>query len=364
MRINILFILTYLFSTFSYSQELILKSRFEEIEYVESVDWYHDDIYCAGYTFKTKKNDGNSTDAYLINYDTNLKPKWRLKISDEHSNIIYSIKRYKDKIYALVTQGEVQPLSQNVSLSLFIINLDGTIEDKIPFGNTFHSPSNIEFEDDNLIFGHKVSEGISYSSSSKSEIITYNLVTGKVFRVKSTQYLSRPKKIIVKNSNIYLFGIYLHKNQPNIMTYRNGKYSEIRLNPAKEEYFLDSYINENILTVVSVFPGVYGDSKKYLKIYYINLNNDSIKSISKSYDELGWEESRFYTFSVGNSSWGIIKDSQSKTLKYVLINEKGSVDKTLNFDVGNGGSYWERYIFKSDKLLNANSSGIQIYKLE
>ncbi|WP_177765342.1 hypothetical protein [Flavobacterium sp. I3-2] len=365
MKNQFLFIIVLLFVNFSYSQELIVKYRFEKIQYVESIDWQNDDIYCAGYTFKTEINDGNSTDAYLINYDINLKPKWTLKINDAHSNIIYSIKRHKDKIYALVTQGTVQPLTQDVKINLFIISLDGVIENKVPFGTTSLSPSNITIEGDHLIFGHTVSDGISNSSNSKSEIIQYNLSNKEIVRFKSSDYQPKPKKVIANGSDIYLFGQYIHPTNPmNIMTFRKGKYSEISLNSKETEYFLDSYINGNILTVVSVFPGVYYNSKKYLKIYYINLENDSIKSISKSYAELGWEEARFYTFSKGNSSWGIIKDTQTKTIKYALINEKGNVDKTLNFDMQNGGSYWERYIFKSDKLLNANSSGIQIYKYE
>ena len=351
-------------SSKSLAQELIVKAKFENIQYVESIEWHNDDIYCAGYTFETKINDGNSTDAYLINYDTNLKPKWSLKISEAHSNIIYSIKRHKDKIYALVSQGEVQPLSRNLKISLFVITLNGEIESKTLLGSTFYNPSNITFDGDNLIFGHQVHDGTSYSSNSWSEIIKYNIVTKEIFRVKSEQYFSRPQKIIVDKSNIYLFGIYLHTNQPNIMTFRNGKYSQISLKPSKEEYFLDSYINENILTVVCVFPGAYGDSKKYLKFYYVNLTTDEITSTSISYENLGWKEARFYTFSTGNSSWGIIEDSKSTTLKYALINNKGKVEKTLNFDVNNGRSYWERYIFKPGKLLNANSSGIQIYKTE
>lgn len=92
---------------------------------MEDVEWYDNDIYCAGFTFKTQMSDGNSSDAYLINYDTTLKPKWSLKISDEPSNKINSIIRHKEKIYALVTQGKVSSKTEDVFMSLFTISLDG-----------------------------------------------------------------------------------------------------------------------------------------------------------------------------------------------------------------------------------------------
>jgi hypothetical protein len=363
MKINVSIFFTLCFISLSFSQELIVKSSFENIEYVEDVEWYNEDIYCAGYTFKTKLNDGNSTDAYLINYDTSLKPKWVLRISDKQSNKIYSIKRYKDKIYALITQGEEKASSQDVFITLFIITLDGVIESKESFGRTFHSPSNIAFDGDNLIFGNKVSDGISYSSNSVSEIIKYNIITKKIERFKSNQYLSRPKKIISENSNIFLFGIYLHKNQSNIMTYKNGKYAEISLKPNKEEYFLDSYINENILTVVCAFPGVYGDLNKYLKFYYVNINDNTIKFKTMPYTELGWSDVRFDTFSTKDGSWLIIQDQQTKMLKHVLIDRNGKVSKILNYDEANGNGYKEKYIFKDGMLLNANSRGIKLYKI-
>lgn len=365
MKIKILFFLTTFFTslTYTYSQELVAKSTFNNIEYVEDVEWHNEDIYCAGYTFKTKLNDGNATDAYLINYDTLLKPKWILKISDKQSNKIYSIKKYKDKIYALVTQGEEKPLSQDVFISLFIITLDGVIESKASLGRTFHSPSNITFDGDTLIFGNKVSDGISYSSNSVSEIIKYNIITKKIVRFKSSQYQSRPKKIIVENSNIFLSGIYLHKNQPTVMAYKNGKYGEISLKPSKEEYFLDSYINGNILTIVSAFPGVYGDLNKYLKYYYVNINDSTIKYKTISYKELGWSDLRFDTFSTKDGSWLIIQDQQTKRLKHVLIDNNGKVSKTLNYDETNGNGYKEKYIFKNGMLLNANSHGIKLYKV-
>lgn len=364
MKTNLLLLFFISFVSLSFSQEIIVKSSFENIEYVEDVEWYNDDIYCTGYTFKTKINDGNSSDTYLINYDTSLKPKWTIKISDEDSNIIYSIKRHKDKIYALVTQGKVQPSTQDVKISLFIISLDGIIENKISIGRTFSKPSNISIDGENIVFGHTVSDGISYSSNSKSEIIKYNIDTKKIVRFKSSQYQPKPKKILVDGSDIYLFGQYIHPNQINIMAYRNGKYSEISLKSKKTEYFLDSYIKNNTLTVMCAFPGVYKDMKKYLKYYYVNLNTKVSNSVVISYEKMGWNDLNFDTYSTGFSSWIIIKDQQTKRLKYALIDQKGKISKTLNYDESNGNGYWENFIINNDKLLNANSKNIKIYKIE
>ena len=344
---------------------MTVKSSFENIEYVEDVEWFNDDIYCAGYTFKTKINDGNSADAYLINYDKALKPKWTLKISDEHSNIIYSIKRHKDKIYALVTQGNILPLTQDVKINLFIISLDGVIETKVPFGKTFLSPSNISVEGDNLVFGHTLSDGISYSSNSKSEIIRYNINSKEILRLKSNDYQPKPKKILADGSDIYLFGQYIHPTNPtNIMTFRKGKYSEISLKPSETEYFLDSYIKDNTLIVMCVFPGIYGNMKKYLKYYYVNLSTNVVRNVVIPYEKMGWKDVRFDTYSTGSSSWIIFEDDQTKTLKYGLLDHNGKISKTLNYDINNGNGYWENFIIKNENLLNANSNNIKIYKIE
>lgn len=362
MKINLL-LLFLSFETATFSQEIIVKSSFENIEYVEDVDWYNGAIYCAGYSFKT--NDGNSTDAYLISYDTILKPKWTLKISDEPSNKIYAIKRYKDKIYALVTQGKIESLTQDIKINLFIISLDGVIEDKITFGKTFLSPSNISIEGDNLIFGHTVSDGISYSSNTKSEIIKYNLITKTIVRFKSSAYQPKPKKVLVNRADIYLFGQYIHPTNPtNIMIFRKGKYSEISLNPKVTEYFLDSYIKNNTLIIMCVFPGVYGNMKKYLKYYYVNLNTNSVSNVVIPYEKMGWKDLRFDTYSTGSSSWIIFEDEPTKTLKYGLIDQNGKITKTLNYDRNNGNGHWENYIINNDNLLNANSTNIKIYKFE
>jgi len=63
MKINLVLLFIISFVSLSFGQEMIVKSSFENIEYVEDVEWINDDIYCAGYSFKTKINDGNSSDA-------------------------------------------------------------------------------------------------------------------------------------------------------------------------------------------------------------------------------------------------------------------------------------------------------------
>jgi hypothetical protein len=367
MKINILFIVTSIFTTFSYGQEIIVRSLFEEIQYVESVDWYNNDIYCAGYTFKTKINDGNSTDAYLINYDETLKPKWKLKISDEHSNIIYSIKRHKDKIYALVTQGNVKPLERDTFISLFIINLEGVILDKISFGRSFNYPSNIEIERGNVVFGHKATEGTSYSSKSKSEIIRYNIKTKNIIRQKNEKQnsLTIPKKIIAKDDTILLFWSYIYRDLPNIMMIDKGEYSDIYLSPNKNEYFIDSYLKDDTLIVISIHPSTYEDKSKYLKIYKVNIDSKLITSKILSYEELGFNAIRFDSFTTNhNMTWVITESNDKKELNYVLIDGKGEKIRTIKYDRKNGNGYKDLFILKNQKLLSTNSSGIYLYEIE
>src|SRR5688500_5457508 len=114
MKIKLSIILAILLPAFVSGQELVTKASFENIQFVHALAWYENEIYCSGYTFRTKINDGNSADAYLVNYDLSLKPKWTLKIADEPHNEIGAIIRYREKIYALVSQGKTQPLSKNL----------------------------------------------------------------------------------------------------------------------------------------------------------------------------------------------------------------------------------------------------------
>ena len=261
----------------------------------------------------------------------------------------------------MVTQGNVKPLEQDVFISLFIISLDGIIEERVYLGKTFHSPSNIEFIGDNLIFGNKISDGVGYASNSLSEIIKYNIKTKKVSKHKSSRYMARPKKIIVDKSNIFLFGIYLHKNQPNILAYINGKYSEISLNVSNEEYFLDSYINNNTLTVVCLFPGTYHDKEQYLKIYNYNIVDKSINSKKISYAELGWSDQKFDTFTSSEGSWLIMQNNTTKELNFELFNKDLKKIKTIKYDSNNGNGNWDRFIFKNG-YLNVLSSNRTSYK--
>ncbi|MFN1219009.1 hypothetical protein ACKW6Q_18735 [Chryseobacterium kwangjuense] len=362
--LSLLFIFIASCTSMFFSQQLVSKSTFDTIEYVEDVDWDGSDIYCAGFSFKTIINDGNACDAYLVHYDTQLKPQWTLKISDEHTNKIFAVKRHKDKIYALVVQGKATGSSEDVFMKLFTINLNGVIENKVTFGRTFNSPSNIVINGPNLIFGYRIANGTSYSADFKNEIISYNIDTRKFARHTSTQYLATPKKIVADQSNIFLFGNYIHPNQPNIMAYKNGKYSEISVNAPRTEYFLDSYIQKNVLTLVCSFPGEYGNKKTYLKYYYINLATHAVTSTAIPYENLGWSDMNFDTYNQGTSSWMITEDDKTKDLHYILVDDKGKVTKTLAFDRRNGNGSWENYIIRENNLLNANSNGIYLYKID
>ncbi len=357
----LLFIISY---NFAFGQELVTKASFENIQYVNSIAWHEDEIYCGGYTFKTKINDGNSADAYLVNYDLSLKPKWSIKIGDKHYNEITAIIRHQDKIYALVSQGKMQPLAKDLFLNLYIILPDGSIKEKIPVARTFYAPNNIAVDGQYLVFGNTSNAGINYSSISTPEIIRYNMSTKKITRQKGNQGLFYPRKIIATNAGIFLTNTYLTPRGPNIMSLKSGKYGEIFLKSKKEEYFLDSYVNKNILTTVCVFPGIYGNMNKYLKYYYLDLTTKKISSKTIPYTNFGWEEVRFSPFSNGTASWLIVQEAKTKEFNYVLLDNSGNIKRTLKFDLNNGNSYQEYYIFRDSLLLKANSRGIQLYKTE
>ncbi len=364
MKIKLSILLTVILQNFAFGQELVTKASFENIQYVNSLAWHEDEIYCGGYTFKTKINDGNSADAYLVNYDLSLKPKWSIKIADKHYNEIGAIIRYQDKIYALVSQGKMQPLAKDLFLNLYIILPDGSIQEKIPVARTFYAPNNIAIDGQYLIFGNTSNAGTSYSSTSTPEIIRYHMTTKKITRQKGSQGLFYPKKIIATKAGIFLSDMYFTPNRPNLMSLKNGRYGEISLKSKKTEYFLDCYVNKNILTTVCVFPGVYGNMNKYLKYYYLDLATKKTTSKTIPYPTLGWEDVRFSTFSTGLSSWLIAQEAKTKQLNYVLLDSSGNVKKTLKFDQANGNSYQEYYIFRDSVLLKANSRGIQLYKTE
>jgi hypothetical protein len=365
MKLKIVSILFLLMTSITFGQNAISKTTFEHIQYPEALEWYNDDIYCAGYTFVTKLNDGNASDAYLVNYDKNLKPKWSLKIDEKPSNIIYAVKRHQDKIYALVTQGHVKPLERDTFLSLFIIDLNGVVLEKIPFGRSFKETSNIEIEGETLVFGHRVSEGVSYTSKSKAEIIQYNINTKKVTRHKNKHDngLKIPREIFAKDDRILLIGSFLHRYRPNIMILKNGTLSEIHLKQSKSEYYIDSYVKNNTLTVLSVDTRL-DEKRDFLKIYTVNLDDNTVTINKRSYTELGFSAVRFNSFTTeDHKTWTIVKSKDTKTLDFVLLDKNGKKLKTTQYDEKNGNGYLERYIFKEKMFLNANSSGIYIYKI-
>jgi hypothetical protein len=343
----------------------VLSYPFDDIQYVEDLHVYDEDIYCAGYTFKTSKNDGNSCDAYLVNYQkNNLEKKWSIKIDDLYSNKINSVLRHENKIYMLVTQGTVKSYTQDVTLKLYILDLFGEVEDIVNFDSSFNSPSNLTLEGNELYFGYQVGTSTTYSGNKlRSVIVIYNLRTKKLKRFESSQYQSRPKKLVRNGKDAYLYGIYIHKNVPDIMAYRNGKYYEVSLNPLKEEYFMDAYIKNNILTTVVVFPGVYGDLGKYLKFYYLNLDNNQITSLKITYKDLGWSDERFDVYSTGFSSWLIVEDEKTKTLNHVLIDSKGNVKQSFRYDKSyKNNGYWQRYTIENKTLYNASQGRIRKQK--
>ena len=364
MKIKLSILLLMLLPSLVFSQELLTKTSFENIQYVHSLAWHENDIYCGGYTFKTKLNDGNSADAYLVNYDLSLKPKWSIKIADKPYNEINVIIRHQDKIYAIVSQGKMLPLAKDLLLFLYVILPEGTIAEKISLGRTFYAPSNIAVDGQYLVFGNTANAGTSFSSISTPEIIKYHMTTKKITRQKGSQGLFYPKKIMATSAGIFLSDMYLTPNRPNIMSLKNGKYGEIFLKPKKTEYFLDCYVNKNILTTVCVFPGIYGNMNKYLKYYYLDLATKKTTSKTIPYPTLGWEDVRFSTFSTGLSSWLIAQDAKTKQLNYVLLDASGNIKKILKFDQANGNSYQEYYTFRDSLLLKANSRGVQLYKTE
>ncbi len=112
------------------------------------------------------------------------------------------------------------------------------------------------------------------------------------------------------------------------------------------------------MTVVCVFPGVYGNMNKYLRYYYIDLKSNKVDSKTISYDEMGWSDVRFDTYSTGFSTWMVIEDKESKHLKYILLDNKGKTSQSFNFYDDN--SHRQSFILDDNMILNGSSSGIRL----
>ncbi|OYU94423.1 MAG: hypothetical protein CFE21_15545 [Bacteroidetes bacterium B1(2017)] len=345
-----------------YAQDTTFSTVYKNYEYVDDITANDSAIFCAGYSFQTKINDGNACDAYLLSYDkTNLKLNWSLKVSDAHTNRISSLLYHNNKLYALVTQGKIVNLNEDVHLSLFVLNLNGEIEQKIPFGASFFTPSDMKITGNILNFAFQVSSSKRYSTSDLSTVVvTYNLATKKTIRKKVTTYYPRPKKILQSKGNLYVMGIYIHPDAPNLIVSKKGVISEIRLNAPKTEYFIDSYIKGNKLTIVAVFPGVYGDLNCYLKYYYINTVTNAITSKIIPYKTMRWDEIRFDTYSLGSSIWLIEKELKTKKLKYILLGDTGKILKS--FPIKDDDGYKQNFIFEDNLLIKASNGRISIIK--
>ncbi|KOS07013.1 hypothetical protein AM493_13950 [Flavobacterium akiainvivens] len=348
------------FASMCRAQENFLKSKLVNMEYVDDVELYENDIYCAGISYKTVIDDGNASYAYINNYDRQtLTLKWSVKVSDEPANIVNSIARNKDKLYVLVNQGTVTSSTRNLHLSLLIMTLKGEVEEKVSIGPSFYEPCNILFEGDNLHFAYQVAEGIDYTSKRSFAVVSYNLKTKKLTSVKSAEDSPKPKKILTDTSGIYLAGSFIYPRQSNILKCKDGKLSKIYLTTNKTEYVLDCYINDKTLTVVCVFPGVYGNPNSYLRYYYINTDNNLVKSVTTlPYKDLGWDEVGFNTFSTGSSTWMIVNDTAG-LLKYILLDNKGKVINTLNFTCS---GITERIMVDKDVLIIARADYMRLSK--
>lgn len=349
---------------FLFAQKNTLKASLDNIQFLEEFQVYEDDIYCAGINFRTELNDGNSSYAYLNDYDKKtLKIKWSIKIADEYSNKINSVIRYKDKIYALVSQGEVEQRIKSVNLNLFIISLDGKIEDKVSIGKSFFNPSNIAANGEDLYFAYQFGDHEIYLNSNKvqSAIVQYNIQTKAIKKFSSRDYFEKPQRTISINGDIFSIGMYLHPNQPNVLSYRKEAFSETSFHTTKSEYFLDSYVNNRILTIVCTFPGVYGDMNPYLKYYYMNLDNNKITSIIISYKQLGWDDLSFNTFHAEASTWISIQESKSKQWKYILLDNKGKIIKELS--TYNTGRSSERFKIEENSIVRTADGFVTISEL-
>ncbi|WP_298157074.1 hypothetical protein [Flavobacterium sp.] len=346
-----------------FSQENILSSYFDNIGYVDDLKMYGEEIYCSGYSFDTTIDDGNASDAYLVKYDKNtLKPQWTLKVSDEPSNRINAVIKMKDRIYALVTQGTIQINSEDIYLSLFTITLNGEIEQRQRIGASVLNPSNFTSDGDNLFFGYQTKTATTYGGQDvRSVIVKYNLENKTFYGLESCGYQPRAKKLLLHQSDVYLSGIYIHPDQQNFVCLKGKSLSEVSLKAKKTEYFLDSYFAGNTLTIVCVFPGVYGDLQKYLRYYYVNTDTNAITSKTTSYQDMGWSDVRFDTFSDGVTTWLIVEEMESKQLKYVQLDNTGKILKTLPFGEGNG--HRENFIVTNDVLINASKGSIRVTRL-
>ena len=358
---SFLFLIIYSCAT-CFGQQEELKTLFKDFQYIEDLKLYDDKIFCAGYTFRTSTDDGYSTDAYLVEYDTKtLKPKWSLKFDKYHSNKINSILRFEDKIYVLATQGYT---TRNINerklrISLIIINTKGEIEETVDIGPSFYlgdsGVSNLVLQGKDLYFAYQKPNSSGFSGN--PVVSKYNLKTKKITEWVNNKSRFRPKKLISNDSNIYLFGI----TESQFLYIKDDQSLEKRSMFKRHEYFLNGYVNDNVLTTICIFPGIYGNNQKYLKYYYLNLETNVLDYKVFSYKKFGWDEIRLSTYSNGNSTWIIVKELETGKLKYVLLDHQGNLLNSLDVNYGNGHS--EKFIIDDNYQIHAGKGSIRLNKL-
>jgi hypothetical protein len=127
----------------------------KNIEYDQVLKIHQKNIFIAGLTFEVAKRDGYSTNGYLKKYSENLQLLWWLKLDFTNKSEINHIEFYKDRIYALVTQGKNTNSTSETSLYLYAISSAGKVIDKLKMGDrSFSWPDNVVIVNDKMYFSY------------------------------------------------------------------------------------------------------------------------------------------------------------------------------------------------------------------
>lgn len=325
------------------SQNIIIPKEInlEPIDYVEDIKIDNNNFFVAGYTFKVQNYDGYSTNCFLNKFDKNLNLLWSLKLSFTNKSEIYKFEIFNNQIYALVQHGKNTNTTTDTNLYLYIISMKGKVIEKKNIGKCYSLPTNIVIENNKLWFAYSEPSSIYYNSSNifKPILVEYNLKTNKIIKKKGSNSRCFTDKIILKNSNIYIVGRFakdIGVCEHFILKFEKNKPTEQILDTEKSEYFLDSYVSNDELVVLTTFPGVYGDLNEYIKYYYVNTKNNSIREKTIYYKDNKWTSINFWTYNENKSTWLIITHDDAREF-YSQIDKNGEVISQIPLEkIGNG----------------------------